>query len=623
MEQTERSKYLEYSTTVVGFLFSAFYLYETIFGVYSTSSHRGMYFLFTGVMIFLVYQGWGKGEKKKLNLYDLLLILATIVITIGWMYSYVHRYKYRFGMMNEWDLVINAGLFLLCFEMARRVLGKSLPLLALFLTLYCYFGRFIPGYWGHKGFTAKRIIEFMGTMNAIMGVAIHAYATYVFLFIVFAAFLKETGLGSYIIEFAKSVGGRYRGGEAKVAVISSGIIGSIMGSGIANISTTGSFTIPMMKAKGYEPHVAGAIEAVASSGGQFLPPVMGAAAFLIAAFTETPYVVLIKMAAIPAVLYFFSVLFVVHFEAVKRGIKRLPKEEIPPLKGAALKGALVLFPLAVIIVVLVAGYSPNLAAVCAIASVLLLGLVKKDLRITPRGFISAMVDGAKNSLMVGATGGVIGIIVGAVTLSGLSTKVSDAIIALTGGSLFLAILLTGLTCYLLGMSMTVVADYVVVSVVAVPALSALGVPIVAAHLMVFWFVLTSGITPPVCIGAFAAAGIAKADPMKTGFTALKMALALYITPFIFVYTPKILYGTFMQKMMVGISAACGFLALAIVVEGAFLRRISMLERLFLAFASFCLFHPSFYLDLLGYGILLFFIIIHWIREKGKVLDATI
>jgi len=250
----------------------------------------------------------------------------------------------------------------------------------------------------------------------------------------------------------------------------------------------------------------------------------------------------------------------------------MSKEEIPPLRETATKGGLLLVPLIAIILILFKGYTPNLAAVGGIASMLLLGFIKRDLRISPKEFILALADGAKKSLVVGATGGAIGILVGSVTLSGLAIKFSDAIISLTGGSLFLTIVFVGLTCYFLGMSMTVVADYLVVSVIAVPALCALGVPVVAAHLMIFWLVNSSAITPPVCLCAFAAASIAKTDPMRTGLNSLKTASALFVTPFIFVYFPKLLYGTFGERLSVGALTTLGFLVLAFVLQGFFLPR---------------------------------------------------
>jgi TRAP transporter 4TM/12TM fusion protein len=568
LQENARDKFLDYPIIIVGSIFTLFYIYEAVFGIFNTYSHRALYVLFTGVMIFLVYPG-RRGSVRKVRLSPMdYVLLAAIIGCIGyWILSYVDRAVVRFGEPDQVDLVTNAIIILLCLEMARRVLGYVLPSIGLALMLYCYLGKYIPGYWGHKGFPLTRIIEFMGTQESIFGFAIHAYATYVFLFIVFSAFLEATGAGTYLIEFANAVAGRYKGGPAKVAVLSSAMIGSIMGSSVSNVATTGSFTIPMMKRKGYDPNVAGGIEAAASVGGQFMPPVMGAGAFLIAAITETRYVELIGMAAIPAVIYFFSVMVMVHLESIKAGVQTVSKDELPPLKQATIRGLLLLVPLAVIVYILIKGYSPNLAAIGGIAATICLGLIKKDLRISPKRFVLTLADGAKNSLIVGATGGVIGLIVGSVTLSGLAIKFSDAIISLTGGSLFLTILFVALTCYFIGMSMTVVADYLVVSVIAVPALTSLGVPIVAAHLMIFWLVNSSAITPPVCLCAFTAASISGGDPMKTGFNSLKLASALFITPFLFVYIPKLLYGNLLERLLFGALICVGFVLFGFVLEG--------------------------------------------------------
>ncbi len=568
----KRSKLLDYTTIPVGVLFSGFYIYEAIFGIWNTYYHRAFYLIFTGVMIFLIYPGRGKGEKKKISILDLILIVALIVSMVYWMYSFMDLATVRFGEPNRWDLTFYSIIIILCFEMARRVLGYVLPALALLLLLYCYFGPFIPGYWGHSGFMVSEIIYFMGTMESIFGFVINAYASYVILFVVFAAFLESTGAGLFLIEFANSVAGRYRGGPAKVAVISSALVGSIMGSSVSNVATTGSFTIPMMIRKGYKPHVAGAIESAASVGGQFMPPVMGAGAFVIAAVTGTRYIELIKMAAIPAILYFMFVMFMVHLEAVKTGVQRLAPEEIPPIRETITKGGLLLIPLVVIVFILLKGHTPNRSAVGGIVSLIFLGLINKDLRISFKECILALANGAKNSLTVGATAGIIGMVVGSVTLSGLAIKFSDAVISLTGGSLFLTLVFVGLTCYFLGMSMTVVADYLVVSVIAVPTLSALGVPVVAAHLLVFWLVNSSAVTPPVCLCAFTAATIAKTDPMRTGLSSLKTSSALFITPFIFVYMPSILYGSFFERCFIGLLIALGFIVITMGLQGFFIPR---------------------------------------------------
>jgi len=561
-------KFRNVAIFVTGCSFTLFYVYEAIFGIVNSHSHRAMYLVFTGVLIFLIYPGTNrKGLKDKLSIFDFILIAAVIGCVGYWMMSYVDRAVERFGEPNQFDLITNGIIILLCFELARRILGYVLPCIGLTLIGYCYFGYLIPGYWGHKGFSLTRIIEFMGTTESIFGSAIYAYATYVFLFVVFSVFLEATGAGTYLIDFANAIAGRFRGGPAKVAVLSSALVGSIMGSSVANVATTGSFTIPMMIKKGYRPTVAGAIEAAASTGGQFMPPVMGAGAFLIASITETPYITLIGIAAIPAVIYFLSVLFSVHLEAVKQGVGSMSEEELPPLKQSVIRGLFLLLPLAIIVYILIKGYSPNLAAIGGIASTLCLGFIKKDLRITPLQFVNSLVNGAKNSLIIGATGGVIGMIVGSVTLSGVAIKFSDSIIGLTGGSLFLTILFVAFTCYLIGMSMTVVADYLVVSVIAVPALAALGVHPLTAHLMIFWLVNTSGITPPVCLCAFAAASIAKCDPMRTGFNTLKMASALIITPFIFAYVPNLLFGTFWERILIGAIVTIGFFIFAYVIEG--------------------------------------------------------
>lgn len=605
--------------TLVGCAFALFYILTTVFGAFAGHVQRGMYFLFTATLIFLVFPASWRSSLKKIGLLDSILIALTIFSVGYWMATYYTRAMERMGEFTDAEIGTSLVLLVITFEVSRRVLGKTLTLLAAAALIYCYAGPYIPGVFGHKGFSLRRVIEFMGSTEGIFGLVIQAYASFVFLFIIFAAFLEHTGAGENLIQLANSLAGRFRGGPAKVAVVSSGLVGSIMGSGIANVTTTGSFTIPMMKRIGYKPHIAGAVEAAASTGGQFMPPVMGAGAFLIAAFTETPYIEICKMAAIPAILYFTSVLSMVHFEAVKTGMERLPDSEIPSLRlRQTIKriGGLAL-PVGAILYVLIMGYSPNMAAITGIFSVIFMSSFRKETRLNLQKVISAFREGALDSLTVGATAGVVGVVIGAISLSGLGIKISDSIIHLAAGHLFLTLFFVAVASYVLGMSMTVVADYILVSAVAVPALIILGVPVVAAHLVIFWLVNSSGVTPPVAVVAFAAAGIAKADPTKTGYAALKMSLALFITPLIFVYLPDILYGSLPIRLMYGLSCAFGFISLAVVIHGYFLKKVSFLERGIMALATFCLFHPAFWTDLVGYALFFSILLKQWLAMKKQ------
>jgi TRAP transporter 4TM/12TM fusion protein len=606
--------------TLVGCAFALFYILTSVFGAFAAHVQRGMYFLFTVTLIFLVFPASRRSSLKKIGLLDSILIVLTIFSVGYWMATYYTRAMERMGEFTDAEIGITLVMIVIAFEVSRRVLGKTLTLLAAASVIYCYAGPYIPGVFGHKGFSLQRVIEYMGSTEGIFGVVIQSYASFVFLFIIFAAFLEHTGAGDTLIQLGNSLAGRFRGGPAKVAVVSSGLVGSIMGSGIANVTTTGSFTIPMMKRIGYKPHVAGAVEAAASTGGQFMPPVMGAGAFVLAAFTETPYIEICKMAAIPAILYYVSVLSMVHFEAVKTGMKRLPDAEIPTLRQTIKRSFGLVLTVGAILYVLMMGYSPNIAAITGILSVIFISSFRKETRLNLQKVIFALREGALDSLTVGATAGVVGIVIGAISISGLGIKISDSIINLAGGHLFLTIFFVAVAAYALGMSMTVVADYILVSALAVPALVMLGVPVVAAHLMIFWLVNSSGITPPVAVVAFAAAGIAKADPTKTGYEALKMSIALFVTPLIFVYLPDILYGSLPIRLMYGLSCAFGFICLSVVIQGYLLKKVSLLERGIMALATFCLFHPLFWTDLVGYALCSSILLKQWLAMKKQKIE---
>jgi TRAP transporter 4TM/12TM fusion protein len=472
---------------VVGTFFSLLYVYTSGLGLFSLESHLGIYMGCTLILCFLFYPAAKRSPTKRSTYLDILLATVSLLVVGYWIAEWP-LYAYRIGNPTLLDILVGSVLILLVIEVARRVLGNILPVLAILFILYALFGRYLPGLLAHKGFILERTIEFLACgVNSIYGVVTDTYATHVFPFIIFAAFLQTSGAGKAIQNLAMAIAGGMAGGPAKIAVVASGIMGSVTGSSAANVVATGSYTIPLMKRVGYRPHVAGAVEAAASTGGQMLPPVMGAAAFLVAAFTETPYFEICKIAAIPAVIYFISVGMMVHFEASRSGLKGLPKEELPPLKDALKHSVLVLIPILVIMGLLVLGYSANRAAFGAIVSSFLLSFLKKETRMGPKKIIQTLILGARDSLIVGATAGVVGIIVGVTTQTGLGIKFSSIVLSFSGGSLFLAILLTGVGAYILGMGMTVTAAYVILAVLAVPALMELGVPLIPAHLVVFWF----------------------------------------------------------------------------------------------------------------------------------------
>jgi len=472
---------------------------------------------------------------------DILFAIASGLIVFYWI-SEFEALNYRAGAENELDALVSIVGIVLSLEVCRRVLGWSMTLIGVGMLCYGYFGPHFPDIIAHRGFGIERLATSLYlTTNGVFGVMASVLATYVILFIFFGAFLQKSGAGKFFIDLPLALAGRTTGGPAKVAVIASAIFGSVSGSAIANTVSTGAFTIPLMKRAGFRPHVAGAIEPSASIGGMFLPPVMGAGGFLMAELTETSYAYIMMISVFPALLYFFSVFCMIHFEAKKMGIKGLADEDFPRWQQVLRRDGYYALPLIIITVLMIMGRSPGFSAFWATISCIVISWLRKETRMGPRQIWEAIQIGARNTLVIGATLGVIGIIVGTISLTGIGLKFSDIIISLAGGNLLLALLLVALASLVLGMGVPVTAAYLITAVLAVPPLGDLGVPILAAHMIVYWLSQDSNITPPVCVAAYAGAAIAGSDPWKTGWTSFKYAKLLYVMPVLFAFTPSILF----------------------------------------------------------------------------------
>ena len=400
----------------------------------------------------------------------------------------------------------------------------------------------MPEVIAHRGFLVERLCTSLFiTTNGVFGVMANVLATYVILFIFFGAFLQKSGAGKFFIDLPMALAGRSTGGPAKVAVIASSLFGSVSGSAIANTVSTGAFTIPLMKRAGFKPHVAGAIEPSASIGGMFMPPIMGAGGFLMAELTETPYAHIMAIAIFPALLYFFSVFCMIHFEAKKHKIVGTAGADLPHWTEVLKREWFYSLPLVIITVLMIMGRSPGYSAFWATLACIAISWLRPETRMGPKEIWEAIQTGARNTLIIGATLGVIGVIVGTISLTGIGLKFSDIIISLAGGNLLAALLLVGLASLVLGMGVPVTAAYLITAVLAVPPLTDMGVVLIAAHMIVYWFSQDSNITPPVCVAAYAGAAIAGSDPWKTGWTAFKFAKLLYVMPILFAFTPSILF----------------------------------------------------------------------------------
>ena len=508
-----------------------FYSYSAVLRPAATQYHRGIYVIITYVLVFLFY----KSKHKWMRVIDYLLIFLSI-FSIGYWILNFEVINYRTGAETQFDMFVAMIGVLIGIELARRVVGNVFVILGGLLLLYGVYGDYAPDLFAHAGDTFPGLCtSIFYKSDGVFGIMANVLATYVILFVLFGAFLEKSGAQRFFIDFPLAAVGHRIGGPAKVSVIASGLFGSISGSAIANTVSTGAFTIPMMKKAGFKPHVAGGIEPAASISGMFMPPIMGAGGFIMAELTGVPYSKIMLVAIFPAVMYIFSVFIMVHYEAKMHNIKG-EKSEHSAMEIMKTQWYYTL-PLIVITILMLYGFSPGYSAILGIVTCIIISWFRKDTRMTPKRFVEASRAGAENSLKIGATVGVIGIIIGVLTYSGLVLTFADIVIELAGGSLVLTILLIALASLVLGMGVPVTAAYLITAVVAVPALIHLGVNELAAHMIVYWLSQDSNITPPVCIAAFAGATIAKANMWKTAFTAFKFAKFLYLGPFLFGYVP--------------------------------------------------------------------------------------
>ncbi len=568
--------------------FVAVYIYSAGFGSAAEQYHLGLYLLFTFSLIGILYKFRQNSPAFRPSIFDIILVVLSIVSIGYWIIEYPDLAN-RAGAYTGVDIVMGGIGLLISFEVSRRTVGWGLPIIAVVGVLYGLFGRYMPDAISHQGFSFRRMIEHCYFSQAgVFGIMANVMATYVILFIFFGAFLEKSGVGQFFIDLPMSLTGRSVGGAAKVSVVTSGFFGSVAGSAIANTVTTGAFTIPLMKRTGFRPHIAGAVEASASVGGQFLPPVMGAGAFLIAERTGIPYSRIALLSVVPAVLYFLSVWVMVHYEAKKQGLEPIPAAEIPKLLTLLKTGWFYLLPLVTLIGSLVIGYSAYKAAFYSILVTIVVSYFRPETRLTPRRILEAMVTGAKNSLAIGGAVGTIGIIVGVIDLTSLGRIFPDLVLAVAGDNRAIAVLLLALASLVLGMGIPVTAAYLITSELAVPILTTpeMGISIIAAHLIIFWLSQDSNITPPVALGAYAGAAIARADPWRTGWACFKFAKLLYIMPLLFAYTHILFNGTLLQNVLSIGTAMVGTVIFSILTMGYFMRKTYWYESVLLAVAAF-------------------------------------
>lgn len=570
---------------VICIAFAVFQLYTATFGVLDAHLQRAIHLAFGFLLIFLLYPGRKSWSRSSMNPLDVLLAIVGAASALYIVVNY-QELVLRAGMNNETDFVVGVIGTLMVFEAARRVVGWPMITVALFFMIYAFVGPYIPGIMAHRGVQVQELFDHLFfTTEGIFGTPMGVSSTFIYLFILFGSYLEATGLGKFFIDLANAIAGWAAGGPAKVAVLSSGLMGTVSGSSVGNVAGTGAFTIPMMKKLGYRPAFAGAVEAAASTGGQLMPPVMGAAAFLMAEFVGVPYFDVVKAAVIPALLYYIGVWLGVHYEAKKYGLKGTPREELPKFGPLFMEKGHLALPLAVIVYLLVSGYTPMRAALAAIVLSIVCACLRKSTRIGFREIVQGLIDGSKGVLGVLIACATAGIIIGVVTKTGVGLKVATALLDLSGGQLLPAMFFTMVTSLILGMGVPTTANYVITSTIAAPALVQMNVPVLAAHMFAFYFGIVADVTPPVALAAYAGAGIAGANPMRCGVIAAKLAIAAFIVPYIFVLAPELLmiHATPLTITLSALTAIVGMWGVSVAMIGFCQNLLNLPQRvLFLA-----------------------------------------
>jgi TRAP transporter 4TM/12TM fusion protein len=585
-------------------LYSLFYVWTAQRGIISPQTHRGIFVGGATVLILIKYPAtkWGAGKPRPSYLDMLLAVAATLAF--GYFVVSYETLVTRAGIPTQPDVYFGVIAVVLALEVTRRTVGVILTGLGSFALLYVFIGPSMPGLFRHGGYSFNRLLanQFMA-FNGLFGVIADVFATYVLLFIIFGTVMKVTGAAQFFVDLPYALAGRVRGGPAKAALFVSALMGSITGSAVANIMTTGVFTIPVMRRTGYSREFAGGVETAASTGGAMLPPIMGAGIFIMAELTSTPYATIVRVSIIPAILYFAAVYFLIDFEALKRGLKGLERRELENPWTVLKDGWVNFVPIVVVFTLIIQNYSPAFAAFYGIIAGVIAGIFPyRGRRARFRDYVEGLARAGETSLTVGGVVGTIGILIGVLNLTGLGLKFTDIIVGVSGGNLFYAIVLVTLASWVLGAGLTATSSYVIVAIIAGPALVQIGLPILVAHLIIFWVSQDANVTPPIAVAAFAAASIAKSRPMRTAVEAWKLARGLYIVPLLMAYSPLIT-GELREMLTVGGTGLIGIYAFSAGMSGYLRRPAGWTERTVLMASGVLLIWPGWLTNLAG-GILL-------------------
>lgn len=645
----EHKCWRQYITVFISVIFVLFQLYATLSGAITAQVLRATHLAFVQLLAFLLFPPTKNSPRNTLPWYDIVLGLIGVAC---WLYIVVNfdSLVRRSGNNTPLDVAVGIVGILVLFESCRRIVGFPIMIIAGSFIVFAFAGKYLPGFLHHRGYSLQRVVcHLFYNTEGIMGTPIGACSTFIFLFILFGALLEKTGIGHFFIDVCNALAGGASGGPAKVAVLSSALLGTVSGSSVSNTVGSGSFTIPMMKRLGYKGEFAGAVEAAASTGGQIMPPIMGAAAFLMAESLGLPYITIVKAAIVPAILYFTGIFITVHLEAKKLGLKGFPKDQLPRFMPLLLRKGYMILPLVVIIYFLCAGKTAVFAALMGIIACVLVGfgVSVSDLAhgrkpsFGGKDIVEIMCTAARNIISVAIACGMAGIIIGIVTLTGLGLRLGNGLVMLAHGKLLLTLVFTMVASIILGMGAPTTANYLITSTITAGAIISLGIEPLAAHMFAFYFGIIADVTPPVALAAIAGAAIAKAKPMKTALNATKLAIGAFIIPYMFVYNSKMLMinASALSVVMIIITAILGMFGISVALEGygfnntgffynsrkgkATIIAFDALERILFAIAGLLCVIPETKTDIIGVSLLAVLIAYQLILKKVRSTKATV
>lgn len=645
----EHKCWRQYITVFISVIFVLFQLYATLSGAITAQVLRATHLAFVQLLAFLLFPPTKNSPRNTLPWYDIVLGLIGVAC---WLYIVVNfdSLVRRSGNNTPLDVAVGIVGILVLFESCRRIVGLPIMIIAGSFIVFAFAGKYLPGFLHHRGYSLQRVVcHLFYNTEGIMGTPIGACSTFIFLFILFGALLEKTGIGHFFIDVCNALAGGASGGPAKVAVLSSALLGTVSGSSVSNTVGSGSFTIPMMKRLGYKGEFAGAVEAAASTGGQIMPPIMGAAAFLMAESLGLPYITIVKAAIVPAILYFTGIFITVHLEAKKLGLKGLPKDQLPRFMPLLLRKGYMILPLVVIIYFLCAGKTAVFAALMGIIACVLVGFGVSVSDLTHgrkpsfggKDIVEIMCTAARNIISVAIACGMAGIIIGIVTLTGLGLRLGNGLVMLAHGKLLLTLVFTMVASIILGMGAPTTANYLITSTITAGAIISLGIEPLAAHMFAFYFGIIADVTPPVALAAIAGAAIAKAKPMKTALNATKLAIGAFIIPYMFVYNSKMLMinASALSVVMIIITAILGMFGISVALEGygfnntgffynsrkgkATIIAFDAVERLLFAIAGLLCVIPETKTDIIGVSLLAVLIAYQLILKKVRSTKATV